>query len=320
MSYIKHQPGRTVSSILLGVMGFCCMSENIAGAATIAENVCIDFGEENKYDSSTGWNIQEGQKTSTLFADRETTTLTDKQTGTSSDIKVTFERATGVSVGNYTPTTESSTLTAPTKEMQDVWELMHEISLTGEEVNSYWTEVIGLGIGASVGDLTVQNLKTNSTYAISAVVTSAKVLTLVGQAAPLNMKDNTAIDQKAAFITSNKGSVNLELAIGNVGIAGLISGSTLTMTWIFETGQSPSTVEFSFGGDLLALGAGASISAMAITRYDDNTDAEAVQTSFEQGAHMLHEVDGVVAIPEPSTATLSLLALSGLAARRRRRY
>lgn len=305
--------------MLLGLTGACCLSEGIARAATIAENVCIDFGEENKYDSSTGWNIQEGQKTSTLFADRETTTLTDKQTETTSDIKVTFERATGVNIGNYTPTTGSSTLTAPTKEMQDVWELMHEISLTGEEVNSYWTEVIGVGLGASVGDLTVQNLKTNSTYAISAVVTSAEVLTLVGQAAPLNMKDNTAITQKAVFVTSNKGSVNLELAVGNVGIAGLISGSTLTMTWIFETGQSPTTVDFSFGGDLLALGSGASISAMAITRYDDNTGAEAVQTSFEYGAHMLHEVDGVVAIPEPGTTTLSLLALSGMAARRRRR-
>ncbi len=320
MYSIKNQLSRTIPSILLGLAGVCCASASIAGAATIAENVCIDFGEENKYDSSTGWNIQEGQKTSWPLADRETTTLTDKQTGTSSDIKVTFEHTTGISIGNSTPETGSSPLTAPTKEMQDVWELMHKISLTVEEINSYWAEGIGLGIGASVGDLTVQNLETNSTYAISAVVTSAKVLTLVGQSAPLNMKNNTAIDEKATFITSNKGSVNLELAIGNVGIAKLISGSTLTMTWIFETGQSPSTVEFSFGGDLIALGAGASISAMAITRYDDNTDAEAVQTSFEQGAHMLHEVEGTGSIPEPGTATLSLLALSGLAARRRRRY
>ena len=114
--------------------------------------------------------------------------------------------------------------------------------------------------------------------------------------------------------------MNLELAVGNTGIAGLISGSTFTMTWIFETGASPANVDFSFGGDLLALGEGASISAMAITRYDEVGTAS-VANHFEDGTHMLHPVvgdGGNAAAPEPGSSVLGLMALAALATRRRR--
>lgn len=312
-----RRTGRTIS--------FAALAWSLTGIATAelvrTENVCIDFGEKTEYNSSTGWNVQEGEKEGwgilVTGGDRVTTDLKDKATGNNSAIKVTFEHATGLNVGNSTPATGSSTLTAPSSEMQQIWKLMHDVSLTAEEINSYWTEVVVLGVGVSVGDVIVEGLQSNSTYAISAAVTSAQTLSLLGKAAPIDMKDSSDVNKIATFMTSNDGSVNLQLAVGDASIAGLISGETFTMTWIFETGSMGTSVDLSFGADLLSLGSGASISALAVTRYEDS--ANAVQASFEDGAYMLHDVEGVSVVPEPGTTTLSLLALTGLLAQRRRR-
>ena len=186
MSFHPLAAIRTSMRLGLALMVTGSLGSVTWGEIGIVENVCIDFGETNQYDSASGWNIQEGEKEGwgilVTGGDRVTTNLTDKATGELSDIKVTFEHASGLNIGNSTPATGSSTLTAPSEEMQDVWKLMHDVSLSAEEINTYWTEVVVLGLGVSVGDIVVENLKANSTYAISAAVTSAKVLSLVGQA------------------------------------------------------------------------------------------------------------------------------------------
>lgn len=300
-----------------------------AGELVITENVCIDFGEKllvednwgilhdtyatEKYYPDTGWNLQAGNEKN---FDCYTTTMTDKATGETSNIQVKFGKMKGLNLlGGYSPIQGTADVLKPEKPMQDVWQVLHDVSLTAEEVNSYWCEEITIGVAASIGDITVSNLQANSTYALSAVVTVAEVASLIGKAAPVTMNyANGALSERAAFMTTNEGSVNIEVALGNFDVASLISGKTFTMSWIFETGNAPASVDLSFASSLVSVVGVTSISAMAVTRYDESTAM--VQAMFEEGAEMLHPVN---AIPEPTTSALSLLAMAALGCRRRRK-
>ncbi len=257
-----------------------------AGELVITENVCIDFGEKllvednwgihndtyatEKYYPDTGWNLQAGNEKD---FDCYTTTMTDKATGETSNIQVKFGKMKGLNLlGGYSPIQGTADVLKPEKPMQDVWQVLHDVSLTAEEVNSYWCEEITVGVAASIGDITVSNLQANSTYALSAVVTVAEVASLIGKAAPVTMNyANGALSERAAFMTTNEGSVNIEVALGNFDVASLISGKTFTMSWIFETGNAPASVDLSFASSLVSVVGVTSISAMAVTRYDEST-------------------------------------------------
>lgn len=296
---------------------------------SVSDNVLIDFGEKllvednwgihndqyatEKYYPETGWNLQAGKEKD---LNCYTTTLTDKVTGEASDIQVMFAKMKGLNLlGGYSPIQGHASVLTPEKPMQSVWEIMHDATLTEKEVNSYWCEEVTIGVAASIGDITVSNLKADSTYAVSAVVTVAEVVSLIGKAAPVTLNYGTGATQKAAFMTTNSGSVNIEVALGNFDVASLISGKTFSMTWIFETAAAPTSVDLEFASSLVSVVGVTSISAMAVTRYDDSVAS--VQAMFEEGANMLHPV--AEGVPEPSMAAMSLLALAGLAARRRRR-
>ena len=137
-------------------------------------------------------------------------------------------------------------------------------------------------------------------------------------------------------LTANTGStLNANLVLGGGTLTlndTLAMGSTLTLSsgvilsgdlltgW---TDRTQALTLFS-GVDALTLGTGAA-SGGAITK-DDGVDASTYFTNLGQGEFVLTYTGatggGTVSlmnVPEPTTATLSLLALMGLAARRRRR-
>lgn len=109
-------------------------------------------------------------------------------------------------------------------------------------------------------------------------------------------------------------SVNFTLSVGNSPLMTVLSplaGGNNNNNSVDTTLASQLPTTFNLGEDYISLAAGESVT-LSITAADGNNETEKGTFVGLSGATF-------TLIPEPATATLSLLALVGLAARRRRR-
>ena len=98
---------------------------------------------------------------------------------------------------------------------------------------------------------------------------------------------------------------------------------SITLMGTLTLGSNLVLADGMLNSDTLTLFTGVTALTLGTTAYTDMVDASTVFSGLEQGTYNLvysnNTVSLTASIPEPTTATLSLLALAGLAARRRRK-
>ncbi len=165
--------------------------------------------------------------------------------------------------------------------------------------------------GMEVSELTIESKKAVSVYSGDSVSTAAAALT-IGKSLEttgntsingmLVLKDGVALDLTGSITLSNALTLGSNLSLSDDMITMLGSSNSLTLF----TGVTSITGWESEG---------------MVAASDVFSNAEFAENEIYD-SHVVSYKDGVVSIhsiPEPTTATLSLLALAGLAARRRRK-
>ena len=325
---------------------------SVVHAAEPTSTVLIDFSTwetkagQNNYNTETGWNRVEGNKTPDMFSysgGRIDATAENLKTttGVGSTITATFEKVAGFSSkGSYG---EDNFNQMPAKELattKNMWELMHgsSISVT-EALQTAWKEQGSSGYNGAVfyGDLVVNGLKastqsiitegttttttiTNRTYAVSLTVTASgsNFANHVAEGGVSLSGNGITVEKENSYITSHDGTLRFD--DGGLNTEALKDTTFMTITWVFDAPVSEEdfgfTIQFDssrdWGGELL-------IGALGITQFD-NITVDQVTNQFEEDLGNTGGWNpGGENIPEPTTATLSLLALTGLAIRRRRK-
>lgn len=133
-------------------------------------------------------------------------------------------------------------------------------------------------------------------------------------------------DSQTGIITLNLGNAEHNEVCNNIAlVGGATNAQTITLTF-GNTGNSGNALVSVYLDDVLATSAemhsnwrtSHSVEANLLTGFGSSGVAAVVsQVSYYNGSLTQEQISGM--IPEPATATLSLLALAGLAARRRRK-
>lgn len=213
------------------------------------------------------------------------------------------------------------------------------LCLTGAGGN-YLDTLTNEGNTSVTGALNVNTLNNSGTLQLAKANISIETIVLSGGTVTLGTEsDHDAVLSTGSLSVSGNSTVNANLVLNGSSLTlnnALAMGSALTLNDITLSGDllsgyiaKNSVITLFTGVDSLTLGT-ASASAAEIT-VGSNVDASDYFTNLGQGDFLLTYTggaagsNGIVAlvaqrdIPEPTTATLSLLALMGLAARRRRR-
>ncbi len=167
-----------------------------------------------------------------------------------------------------------------------------------------------LGGGTSLGlFLQAENHVVSTATETSLIVTDT--LLVGGSGATLNA-NLELVDGSTLALAGNSLALGSSLTLGNV----LLDDATLAEVWALGTGESLTLFS---GVDTLIVGGSSYTGAFT-------TDAARIFANVGEADEYIliysGSADGVVsiqAVPEPTTATLSLLALAGLVARRRRK-
>lgn len=320
---------------------------SVVHAAEPTSTVLIDFSThdtqagKNNYNAETGWNKVEGNETPGYFGyPKEDATASELKTTTGADstITATFKKANGTlakgSYGedNFNKMTEEELATTNT-----MWQLMHGASVSvTEALETAWKEQVTIG-SVTYGDLVVNGLTastqsiitegttttttiTNRTYAVSLTVTASgsNFANNVAEGGVSLSGDGITVKDEHSYITSHDGTLRFD--DGGLNTEALKDTTFMTITWVFNAPVSEEdfgfTIQFDssrdWGGELL-------IGALGISQFD-NITVDQVTDQFEEDLGNTGGWNpGGENIPEPATATLSLLALVGLAARRRRK-
>lgn len=159
-------------------------------------------------------------------------------------------------------------------------------------------------VQVSYGEATLQDFDV-----ISLTEETSTSLTSIGGACRLEMGASTVLDLSGAT------------DLGNLATVVMGDGASLTVEISKLTTPAGVVFDISSAADFSLVAAGATLEDIDLTNvvfYKDGVYYEAEATKFDSQAEVVNLVVGKV-IPEPSAAVLSLLALAGLAARRRRR-
>lgn len=258
----------------------------------------ISFGESsNTY--SAPWNLASGAVSGTS---RGTSSLTATD-NTNSLIKVTYTAGglLGASQATNAPLSFTGVTTTIGSGGLNMWKQAYGYDLDSSKTARGWNENLVLGVGGLVtpGQINVTGFQANNSYTMSSVFTVSGLANVAtwGTNSPVTLTGN-GLTVKNIYLAGTNGQVVDLLHIGGGSLATLLSGGTFMLTWQFETsaGFNPnSDVSMQFADSLLSLGGNYGVSAVAVR-------------------------DGMPAltVPEPATASLSLLSLAALLMRRRR--
>jgi len=323
---------------------------SVVHAAEPTSTVLIDFSTygtqagKNNYNADTGWNKVEGNKTPDMFSysgGRIDATAGNLKTTTGADSKITatFEKVAGFSSkGSYGEDNFNKMKEEELATTNNMWKLMHgsSISVT-EALQTAWKEQVTVG-SATYGDLVVNGLTastqsnitegnttttttTNRTYAVSLTVTAENFITHVAAGGVTLSGNGITVKDEHSYVTSYDGTLRFD--DGGLNTEALKDTTFMTITWVFDAPVSEEegdlfgfTIQFDskkdWGNELL-------IGALGISQFD-NITVDQVTDQFEEDLGNTGGWNpGGENIPEPTTATLSLLALTGLAIRRRRK-
>lgn len=316
--------------------------------------VLIDFStyntqaDKNNYNAETGWNKVEGNETPNNFSYPKvdaTASELKTTTGEDSTITATFK---AVSNDGFLSNSKGSYGEEDFNKMGEdeldttniMWQLMHGASVSvTEALETAWKEQVTLG-SVIYGDLVVNGLTastqsiitegttttttiTNRTYAVSLTFTAtgSNFANHVAEGGVSLSGDGITVKDEHSYITSHDGTLRFD--DGGLNTEALKDTTFMTITWVFDAPVSEEegdlfgfTIHFDsardWGGALL-------IGALGISQFD-NITVDQVTDQFEEDLGNTGGWNpGGENIPEPTTATLSLLALAGLAARRRRK-
>lgn len=328
---------------------------SIVHAAEPTSTVLIDFSThdtqagKNNYNAETGWNKVEGNDTPGYLSYPKvdaTASELKTTTGVDSTITATFKAVSNDgfmsnSKGSYGEDNFNKMSDEELATTNNMWELMHGSSISvNEALQTAWKEQGSRGIGGAVyyGDLVVNGLTastqsiitegttttttiTNRTYAVSLTVTAENFATHVAAGGVSLIGDGITVKDEHSYITSHDGTLRFD--DGGLNTEALKDTTFMTITWVFDAPVSEEegdlfgfTIHFDSNkdwGDELLIG------ALGISQFD-NITVDQVTDQFEEDLGNTGGWNpGGENIPEPATATLSLLALAGLAARRRRK-
>ena len=283
-------------------MRLCVMSllAFLCAAPGWSNTTVVSFGEtSNTYTSP--WNLQMGSG-GTLGTPARTTTQLKDTTNTVSAITVKYN---GGGLAGTTASTNTSltalglnntTIGAGGKSL---WLQAHGTALDDAKTARGWNQNLVLGVGGLVdaGSIAVSGLKANSSYTVSSVFSVSGLANVAtwGTNSPVNLT-GTGLSIKNAYLSGTNGQVVDLLHIGSGSLATLLSSGTFMLTWQFTTGASTTSATMDFADSLLSLGGNYAVSAMGVTEGMPN-----------------------LTVPEPATASLSLLGLAALLMRRRSR-
>lgn len=282
-------------------MRLCVMSllAFLCAAPGWSSTTVVSFGEtSNTYQSP--WNLQMGSG-GTLGTPARTTTQLRDTTNTVSAITVKYN---GGGLAGTTASTNTALSALGLNNItigaggKSLWQQAHGTVLDDAKTARGWNQNLVLGVGGLVdaGSIAVSGLQANSSYTVSSVFTVSGLANVATwtSGSPVNLTGN-GLSIKNAYLSGTNGQVVDLLHIGSGSLATLLSSGTFMLTWQFTTGASTTSATMDFADSLLSLGGNYAVSAMGVTEGMPN-----------------------LTVPEPATASLSLLGLAALLMRRRR--
>ncbi|MDD6813714.1 MAG: PEP-CTERM sorting domain-containing protein [Akkermansia muciniphila] len=333
-------------AIKAGTLSFTVYNE----AMSVSEGSVITISGTGKF-SHDGFNYTAKKVSSTV------TEATEGSTSGSNEATITAGTGIGnLGLGNANLTIKDAVMEKTSAGAKDVSATLSNVDFTvsGGIPSDYSYTVKFMGSAAqSLSKLTIQSgnkvevansnfstsvLDNSGTLQLAKADISIETVVLSGGTVTLGTEaDHDAVLSTDSLTVSGDSMVNANLVLNGSSLKlnnALAMGSALTLNNITLSGDllsgyiaENSTITLFTGVDSLTLGTGTA-SGDAITA-GAKVDASDYFTNLGQGDFLLTYTGstdgGIVAlvaqrdVPEPTTATLSLLALMGLAARRRRR-
>lgn len=278
----------------------------------MADNtVLINFGSmSDSFDSATGWNHAAGSHPHANIFKRDTASLNDTE-GKQSDLSVSMKMTGVPMLEGIANNSIDPAPTTPSSSLDQLWKNAHGENLPDSAYVGHWAAGGVLEV-ATTTSVEVSGLKANSSYTITGGFTVGGLAHVAADNVPISlgkMEDNPGITLTNVYLINGDGLVIDLLHIGDFSLAEVLQFDTFTVSWQFETGAQADSILFEFAPSVADLATADELRFMAITEHTGMTTPPDITGDITVVAPV---------VPEPATATLSLLALVGLAARRRR--